>query len=216
MRRLVFLVEGISEVKFINNKIIPYLYNRGFTSTMHAQTVLTNRVKFTKGGIQSYNLFRNDLSRILAQGDVIVTSMIDFFKLPNDFPNYTNDYRQVQDIEAGIADNLGNPEGLIPYIQLHELEGLLFVNEGAFQILGFDGVQMDTIRDVIANYPNPELINGGIHSAPSKRLKQIFQYDKSFHSELLFESISVEEIIERCPRFANWINQIIVELSRAS
>ena len=77
MKRLVFLVEGDTEILFINKLIIPYLYEMGFTNSMNAQAVITNRKQHKKGGITNYVLLKNDLERILSQPNVIVTTFID-------------------------------------------------------------------------------------------------------------------------------------------
>ena len=85
MKRLVFIVEGNTEIILVNKLIAPYLIEQGFSISIHAQTIVTSRKQFKKGGIGSYGKFRNEISRTLAQGNVIVTTLIDFFKLPTDF-----------------------------------------------------------------------------------------------------------------------------------
>lgn len=50
MKRVVFIVEGDTEVSFIQKCVIPYLYLKGFTNPMNAQKILTNR-KLNKKGV---------------------------------------------------------------------------------------------------------------------------------------------------------------------
>ena len=50
MKRVVFIVEGDTEVSFIQKRVIPYLYSKGFTNPMNAQKILTNRKLNKKGG----------------------------------------------------------------------------------------------------------------------------------------------------------------------
>lgn len=89
--RLVFIVEGDCEVTFINKMIIPYLYKYVGTYqwSMNAQKITTNRKLNRKGGNVNYTYLKNEVERVAAQqGNVWITTFLDFFRLPNDFPNY--------------------------------------------------------------------------------------------------------------------------------
>src|SRR5690554_190358 len=105
MKRLVFIVEGDTEVLFINSSVIPYLYNLGFKNSMNAQTIITNRKQHKKGGVVNYQYLKNDISRVLAQENAIITTFIDFFRLPTNFPNYTSDSALIYQIENGILND---------------------------------------------------------------------------------------------------------------
>ena len=74
MKRLVFIVEGDTEIILVQNLIVPYLVSLGFGNPMHAQTIVTNRKQHKKGGVTGYGKFKNEVSRTLAQGNVIVTT----------------------------------------------------------------------------------------------------------------------------------------------
>ena len=204
MKRLVFIVEGNSEVSFINNKVIPYLYSKGCTTSMHAQTILTNRKLNSKGGVISYDYLKNDIKNVLAQKDVIVTTFIDFYKLPTNFPNYSKDSNLISAIEKGIKKDIGN-ENLFPYIQLHELEALLFSSIEGFEFVVDDIKVLGKINEVILKFSNPEDINHGQETAPSKRLNNLFPYNKVIDSEMMFDELDINTIMEKCPRFKNWI-----------
>lgn len=212
MKRLVFLVEGDSEILFINKHVIPYLYALGFTNAMHAQAVITNRQQHKKGGITNYILFRNDLERVLAQPNVIVTTLIDFFKLPTNFPNYTTDSNRIGLIEKGIHEDFNNQFYLIPYVQKHELEALMFSSMDGFNIVVDDFDKISQLQEIFNTYVNPEDINNSPEKAPSKRLFSIFGYDKINDGEMIFDGVGIEQIIQKCPRFSDWINQIIDKL----
>ncbi|MCH7397762.1 DUF4276 family protein [Belliella sp. DSM 107340] len=102
MKRLVFIVEGDTEIILVQNLIVPYLFSLGFTNSIHAQTIITNRKQHKKGGVTDYPKFKNEVTRTLAQGNVIITSVIDFFRLPTDFPGYTYDSTRIDQIENAI------------------------------------------------------------------------------------------------------------------
>ncbi len=78
----------------VQNLLVPYLVKLGFSNPMHGQTIITNRKQHKKGGVASYGKFKNEITRTLAQGNVIITTLIDFFRLPSDFPEFTSDPNQ--------------------------------------------------------------------------------------------------------------------------
>lgn len=102
MPRLVFIVEGDAEQHFINRHLVDYLSRKHPGVWMHAQKMTTNRQKNKKGGNVSYALFENELKRTAAQGNVLITTMLDFFRIPNDFPGYSTDVRTIDVMENSI------------------------------------------------------------------------------------------------------------------
>jgi hypothetical protein len=212
MKRLVFIVEGDTEIILVQNLIVPYLINLGFQNPMHAQTIITNRKQHKKGGVTGYGKFKNEITRTLSQGNVIITTLIDFFRLPNDFPGYTDDSMKIEQIENAILEDFNNNNDIIPYIQRHELEALMFSNRNGFELVIDNNEKLLEIDYILEKYNNPEDINNLPETAPSKRLKNIFNYDKTGDGELIFGMLEIESIIEKCPRFSEWINRIIVKL----
>lgn len=212
MKRLVFIVEGDTELILVQNLIVPYLYRLGFQHPMHAQTIITNRKQHKKGGIASYGKFKNEINKTLAQGNVIITTLIDFFRLPGDFPGFTLDAAHISQIEDAIHHDFGNNPDFIPYIQRHELEALMFSDKAGFELVIDDEEQLKQIEAIIEQFPNPEDINNNPATAPSKRLERIFKYDKVGDGALIFEMIGIESILQKCPRFAAWIGKIIAKL----
>lgn len=84
---------------------------------MNAQKITTNRKLNRKGGNVNYAYLKNEVERVAAQqGNVWITTFLDFFRLPNDFPNYGLECRNIDAIEEGIKSDLGY-ERLVPYIQ---------------------------------------------------------------------------------------------------
>ena len=99
----------------------------------------------------------------------------------------------------------------IPYIQLHEFEGLLFNNIEVFnaQIAPNEFRNYDDLVRTINEYPNPELINDGKTTAPSKRLQNlIIGYNKPVYGSILADSIGLPRIRAKSPRFNNWITTL--------
>lgn len=211
MKRLVFIVEGDTEIVFIEKLIAPYLNRLGYYN-VHAQTIITNRKQHKKGGVGSYGKFKNEVIRTLSQGNVLVTTLIDFFKLPTDFPQYTANSHEIAQIEKAILNDFGNNPNFIPYIQRHELEALMFSDRCGFELVIDNEEKLQLIDSIMQEYPNPEDINNHPDTAPLKRLQKIFNYDKVSDGELIFEMIGMESILEKCPRFSNWLSIIINKL----
>ena len=197
MRRLVFIVEGATEIRLIEKLIVPYLIQLGFTNPVNAQTIITNRKLHKKGGVGSYGKFKNEVNRTLAQGNVFVTTLIDFYKLPPDFPSFSLNLNQIEAIEKAIHQDFNLNENFIPYIQLHELEALMFSDRAGFELVIDDDDKLPQIDNIMAQFPNPEDINNNPETAPSKRLKKIFNYDKTGDGELIFEMIGIESILNK-------------------
>jgi len=62
----------------------------------------------------------------------------------------------------------------------------------------------------VESFPNPELINDRPSHAPSARLENIVpEYRKPLYGNLIALELGMETILEKCPRFNNWIHLII-------
>ena len=210
-KRLVFIVEGDTEVTFVHELIIPYLLSLGFTNSMNAQTIITSRKKYKKGGVVSFDYLKNDVERVFAQGNVIVTTLLDFFRLPTNFPNYSTNKFQIPAIEQGMYEVFNTPD-FIPYIQQYEMEALFFSKLEAFELSVETEEQLQALEAIITQYPNPEDINGGAKTAPSKRLEAIFDYKKNVHVEFILDELTIPVIRTQCPRFNAWIATLITKL----
>lgn len=212
MKRIVFIVEGDTELCFIEKRIIPYLYSKGCSIAMNAQKITTNRRLNKSGGNVCFDYLQNEIKNTAAQGNVLITTFVDFFRLPNDFPSYTADSTKIVEIEKGMRQALEpiiGPMFFLPYIQRHEIEALMYVKIDGFEIVIDDENQLESIRKILAEYPYPEDINGGPDTAPSKRLLEIYpQYKKTFDAELIFEVLDIDEIRSKCPRFHEWLGKL--------
>ena len=111
-----------------------------------------------------------------------------------------------------IAEDM--PEKLrhkfIPYIQLHEFEGLLFSDVDAFK-LTFDekNIDFDKIRSAADSFENPELINNSPLTAPSKRLiAAIPGYNKVIDGNCVAMDIGLNKIRLKCPLFNEWVEKL--------
>jgi Domain of unknown function (DUF4276) len=94
----------------------------------------------------------------------------------------------------------------LPYIQKFEFEALLFTEITGFEYCGISLRQKMLLKSIMSTYPNPEDINNGPETAPSKRLQQIMpNYNKVLFGNVIIQEHGLQNILEVCPRFAAWV-----------
>lgn len=215
MSKILILVEGQAEETFVREVLTPYLSKGGVYPI--AKLATTKRVKSGpdfKGGIVSYGRFRNDIVRLLGDTSAaIVTTMIDFYGLPADFPGRRtlptgSCYDQVAYLEQEIGKDIGHPR-LLPYLALHEFEAMLFVapEKIAQTFPGTD--KGDDLTAIRRQFNSPEEIDNSPHTAPSRRLKALFPgYEKPLHGPLVILEIGIEQIRGECAHFNGWLAKL--------
>lgn len=216
MKRLVIIVEGETEESFVNNILCPYFYSKGLYNTVQCF-----KTKHSHGGMSKYSYIKKDILNTIYEKDVVVSMMIDFYRLPSDFPGF-NDLKATQThqeqanlLETRIKKDLEDSqkqlfENFIPYIQLHEFEALVFASISGIDSL-FERSEMDYngLMNVIQQYPNPEDINNHPDSTPSVRLKKLISgYNKVLHGIDIINTVGMNELLEKCPRFKAWVESM--------
>lgn len=215
MKRLVVIAEGETEESFVNNILIPYFNSLGIYNYIQCF-----KTKHSNGGLSKYSYIKQDIIKIIYETDVVVTTLLDFYRLPSDFPGYKQNNalphdRWVEIIEGQIKEDIERTQeqrfdNFIPYIQLHEFEALIFSSiAGIDALFEKSEVKYRDFQAVINSYPNPENINNGPDSAPSVRLKQLIPgYDKVVYGVGIISEIGMETVLSRCPRFNGWIKKL--------
>lgn len=154
------------------------------------------------------------------RGDAIVTMLIDFYRIKDSyqFPGgeEAKTIEDSQDKMNGLFQDMAKdmPEDLrsrfVPYIQLHEFEGLLFSEISVFRNNFLPSeCDFDAIQSAIDEFETPEDINNKPETAPSSRLMSaVTGYDKVVYGSLLAEETGLSMIRSRCPLFNSWIERI--------
>ncbi|WP_020604180.1 DUF4276 family protein [Spirosoma spitsbergense] len=216
MKQLLILVEGQTEEAFVKEVLNPYLnpYGKHLNPTI-INTKIIRGGKNYKGGLTNYGQVRRDLFRLVQQNSLTVTTFFDYYGLPNDFPgvitrdNFPSNQQRVSHIEQSLLDDIGS-RNLIPYIQLHEFESLLFTSMEGFQYCCQNPAQLEMFQRIIDEFSNPEDINDGLTTAPSKRILSILpNYEKPFQGCMISLVNRIENTLERCPHFADWMQKLI-------
>lgn len=213
MKRLIIVCEGPTEQEFCSDVLAPHLLSRDII-------VECPLIKKSGGGIISWEPLRAQLRNHLFEADAYVTMLVDYYGLknPESIPGWEEslgiaDKSQrihflQQQIKADMDENLR--ERFIPYIQLHEFEGVLFSDIAPFKRY-FDAKTCDfaKLQEIITDFPNPELINSNPNSAPSKRLGRIIAgYDKVLFGGVLSIDLGLNTIRQHCPLFNEWLTTL--------
>ena len=218
MKRLNIVVEGPTEQSFVNEVFAPYLRNKGVGLIT---PILIRTSKTGRGGLVNYHHLHNTIKGLLSNphdGNIVVSSFVDFFRIPNNMPGYDEAMRsvdglqRVENLQQALGESIADRR-FIPYIQLHEFEALLFSNNNGFEYLWEEKLSEKT-KTIVDAFENPEDINSAPETAPSKRLLAINEkYDKVLDGNLIALEVGINEMLAKCPRFADWVSSLITACS---
>jgi hypothetical protein len=219
MRRVFLVVEGQTERRFADEVLAPHLQQYG----LWLSTVIVATRRDAAGGKHrgggKWKQWSRDLSQLLRVQDspeVRVTTMLDLYGLPGDFPGLAaaralkdTDQRALA-LEQAMGEALGDPR-LIPNIVRYEFETLVLAALDALETIlenATDWRGLGTLRKEIGSTV-PEDINDGPNSAPSKRLiKHMPGYRKTLHGPAALASAGLPALRARCARFDRWVSKL--------
>jgi hypothetical protein len=217
-RALFIVVEGQTEEEFVNEIIRPWMLSHGIHDV---RAIKIRTSKTGKGGNSNYLHFKNTTNLLLKQEkDILVTCLVDYFRLPSEFPGYATALTQktvakrVTILESELGKDINSPH-FIPYIQLHEFEALLFTKSNGFSVIPSLGSKALTeIEAIITKYPNPEDINDHPDTAPSKRIEKLIpSYNKVLFGNYIILENGLSSILDKCPRFKQWLENLRVQMT---
>ena len=203
MIRLAVSVEGQTETEFVKRVLANHLQGKG----IYPIPVALGRRGGGNVGVERLTL---EMSRLYWQFDA-VTSLVDYYGFRD------KGERTVDELEEHLIDQiqqkisrLWDPTKIIPYIQRHEFEGLLFSDVRAFAKLADAPPNLpDELQRIRSQFRTPEDINDNSDTAPSKRiLKLMPRYKKVVAASLLVEEIGLDAIRAECHRFDSWVTRL--------
>lgn len=216
MTRLLMLVEGQSEEIFVKHTLAPYLAQHGVF--VESPIVLwTKRLPSGggfRGGVSNWNQIRRNLVPLTRDGDAWVSTLMDFYGLPEDFPGLpealgAGDPREkVVALQERFASEL-NHQRFIPFLALHEFEAWLFSAPDAVEA-HFDQAHLaDRLRSIVQQAGAPELINHGADTHPKARLHSLVGgYKETSDGATLVGKIGIAAIRAACPHFDGWLSRL--------
>lgn len=225
MARLLIHVEGQTEESFVNEILRDHLVARGYHS-VDARIVGNARLRQRRGGIRSWPSVKKDIVRHLkSDPGCVATTMVDFYALPQDGTNawlgratatQADTRARSSHIQKAIQKDLESEMGgefnaarFVPYVVMHEFEGLLFSDCDSFsRAIGRPDLaaRFGAIRE---QFVMPEDINDSSETAPSKRVEGLFPgYQKPLLGALAILEIGLSRICDECPNFKEWLTRL--------
>lgn len=217
--RLHLIVEGQTEETFVNAILRAHLANFNVMADAHMITTNRRYGRLGRGGISHYAQVKRDLEQWTKQdrkNDVRFTTMIDLYGLPEDFPGFAESrpiadaYERVQTLEKAFSEDV-NDHRFLPYIQLHEFEALVLADPQKLDWEFLEHNRQISKLVTLASQQNPELIDDGVETAPSKRIeREIPEYEgrKSSAGPIVVGKIGLETLRQRCWHFGEWLGKL--------
>lgn len=175
------------------------------------------------GGIVRWDILKKEIQTYLMEDGVYVTMLIDYYGLykKHSFPDWEAGERigdknkRMDFLEAAMKQDILDSvqHRFLPYLQLHEFEGLLFNDIQIFydQVPRNELIGMVELEKTFEEYDNPEMINNNRATSPSHRLKRIIAgYNKILYGHYFAEAIGLDKIRNKSPRFNDWLDNIEV------
>jgi hypothetical protein len=213
MKRVLILVEGQTEERFVKDVLCEYLWARGIDAIPKVAT--TKRVKCGpdfKGGITDYQKVENDLRRLLGDTAVVsVTTFIDYYALPSDFPGMSSrpnglPIKRAQHVEKVWEQKIGH-DRFRAYLMIHEYEALLFTKPEELSTALYQPSALPQLQAIRTSFTSPEDINDNPLTAPSKRILQLLPgYQKTLHGPLVTKRVGLATLRSECPHFNEWLS----------
>jgi len=211
MTRIYLYVEGQSEERFVKQLLIPHCQEVG----VHLAPVIVKTSPGYKGGVVTYGKIRPQiLGHCKQDSNAYVTTMLDLYRVPADFPGKANpaclSQRNGQQKAAFLEAEFGkdiSSRNFIPNLLVHEFEALLFTQLDPFT-QWLDDKDLEKLRK-IRKTTAPEDINDTPSGAPSKRiLSAMRHYKKTTHGTEIANTIGLNSIRAACPHFDGWLKTL--------
>lgn len=216
MTRLLVLVEGQSEEVFVKRTLTPHLQNYG-VYVQSPKILWTKRLASGggyRGGASSWHQVRRDLSALSTDANAWITTILDFYGLPDNTPGMMDQMQEsnAQNRVLAVQMQLGasiNHQRFIPFLALHEFEAWIFSDPQVVENHFTRPQLADQMRDVVQKTGGPEMINHGASTHPKARLRHLIgSYKETADGPTLIEKIGLKTIRGACPHFDRWLSQL--------
>ena len=213
MKRLIIVCEGETEQAFCNDVLHSHFLSKDIV--LEAPTI-----KHSNGGIVAWDTLKKQIVKHLNEGNCMVSMFVDYYRIRDSyhFPGWMeakgklNLYDRMHYLFEQMSQDMDEKlrPRFVPYIQLHEFEGLLFSDISVFPD-NFTKEQLDykQLESAVSEFSTPEEINNSPATAPSERLKKaVSGYDKVTDGAFLAMEIGLDTIREKCILFNEWMGRL--------
>ena len=232
-RRVLVVVEGQTEFSVLNSTVAPHLGSIG----VYLYPKVVGRPGHKGGVYRSFDSVAKEIVNLFKQEpSAVVSTFFDFYALPEDWPGVADAKRakargvataEVAAIaecgwQADIADktkDLGIQAAFIPYVQMHEVETLLFTSPKDMAEAFLQPHLETRFRAIVEECGGCEEINDRPQLAPSKRIEALFsgyrkgrdrnkREDRRPHAPVITARIGLAPIRAACPHFNGWVTAL--------
>ncbi len=215
MSKILLLLEGFTEHKFIENILAPHFQP---LNVYLIPTILNTKRNpdgtVFKGGIVPYERVKREVTLLLGDSSVqLVSTMFDLYALSDDFPGRgerlpSSLLQRATFLEQKFQADINDPH-FLPYFQLPEFESLLFVNPDELaDYFALSRRERQEFHDIRNAFSTPEEIND--QNPPSKRIKAIVpKYQKTIDGISILEKVAVENYCAQCAHFNQWYQKLL-------
>jgi hypothetical protein len=220
--RLLVHVEGPTEETFVNEVLRPHLLGRGYASVA-ARLVGNARLRSRRGGIRAWPSVKSDILRHLKEDlGCAATTMVDYYRLPavgeRAWPKRADGAQKATSEKASLVEEalrseivtaMGssfNSTRFVPFVTMHEFEGLLFSECQAFAKAISRADLASELAKIREGFETPEDINDSEATAPSKRVENLIpNYEKPLLGTLAALEIGLPTMRTECPHLHQWL-----------
>lgn len=211
------LVEGLTEKKFIDEVLAPFLSNN---NTVFLTPILLSKPG-QKGGDVRFVRAQNDIETHLKQrGSTYVTTLVDYYGIDQSWPGLRDipQNSSPEEISAhlcsatqnAIDSKLGeyrSKERFIPNFAIHEFEAMLFSDPAILaKYLGQSEFKIDEIVRISGG---AEAIDNSPQTAPSKRIASLMpEFRKTITGIEIAKAIGIPRMRLSCPVFDAWLKRL--------
>lgn len=223
MTRLLVIVEGRTEIRFVYEVLAPHLYAHDYT-VVAARLMGMAHQSSRRGGVKAWaSVLQDIVNKLREDRGLIVSTMVDYYGMPRDWPGRavvppsgTTPSQIAEPIEQGMQDAVVGEMGsgfdasrFVPYVMMHEFEAMLFSDCSKLaEVIGQPALEprLQAIRN---GFDTPEDIDDSPDSAPSKRIEGLIgRYQKPYMGTAAALAIRLAIIRRECPHFAGWVERL--------
>ncbi len=215
MKKIHILVEGQTEETFVRRILEPHLSARDtYPIPILVKTGHAKGGAAFKGGFIPYGRMKRDILHLLGdRSATLVTTMLDFCGLADDFPGKRRTpngscYERASFLEEEFRRDIGHDK-FLPYLMLHEFEAMLFVAPEHVAELFPSSDAEAKLLVAKRSFQTPEEINDRPETCPSARILGCLpEFKKTLHGPLAINRIGLERIRGECRHLDAWLKRL--------
>ncbi len=217
MREVFVICEGPTELSFVKDVLASYLAKR----QLYLTPTQIGKPRHKGGGVTYHRLLSTLKPRLLGNSQPVCTTLIDYYGLLATFPGKrkANELRDIAAkadcihtaLQTRLAEDFDEYtlRRFVPYVQMHEFEGLLFSDPAAFaRAIGKPSLE-SAFAGIRNAFATPEHIDDSPNTAPSKRvISLVDDYQKVIMGRAAALEIGIKPMREQCSLFSDWLDRL--------